>query len=90
MSAFGYEGEDGSVHYMCTRGHTLDELFIIMSTRKVPTLNSVHQKTLSIEDYFVEDLYGKENTIWRLLFLLDGTVLCRHVSKKGDILYRST
>jgi len=90
MSAFGYEGEDGSVHYSCTRGYTLDELFTIMSTRKVPTSTPIHHKTLSLEDYFSEDLYIKENTIWRVLFLLDGTVLCRHVSKRGDILYRQS
>lgn len=86
QTAFGYEQEDGYVRYVLTRAYSLDELFEFMSKRHTPHKIGVSFVVNTLEEYFSIE---KENTIWRVVYLLDGTALCRHISTKGDILYRS-
>jgi hypothetical protein len=88
QTAFGYEHENGSIVYTCVKEFTLDELFEHASKRNLPQISTIMNTSLSLEDYFSPEFFEKENTTWRLVFLLDGNTLFRHVSKDGDLLYR--
>jgi len=88
QSAFGYEQEDGRIHYALTKTYTFDELLDYMNSRKVPQPTNITYIAPSIEDYFCKTLVDKDNSNWRIVFLLDGTTLCRHSSKQGEIVYK--
>jgi hypothetical protein len=83
-SAFGYEQEDGKIHYVLTKAYTLDELYEYIKLRKVPQVTVVSYIASSLEDFFCQTLVTKDNSVWRTVFLLDGTSLCRHCSKQGE------
>jgi hypothetical protein len=87
-SAFGYEQDDGKIHYALTKSYTLDEHFDYMNSRKIPQLSVVSYIAPSLEEFFCQTLFTKEKSNWRIVYLLDGTSLCRHCSKKGEIIYR--
>jgi hypothetical protein len=87
QTAIGFEHENGNVVYAFTRDFTLDELFETISKR-TPHVSTIMNNSFSLEDYFSSEIYEKENTTWRVVFLLDGNTILRHVSKNGDLLYR--
>ena len=89
QTAFGYEQEDGTIRYVLTKAYSLDELFEFILERKIAHYNPVSYVSRSIDEYFSQMLFDKENSIWRVIYLLDNTSLCRHISKKGTLMYRN-
>jgi len=87
-TSFGYEHENGYIVYTFTKEYSLDELFEIITSRKLPETKNSMSKVLCIEDYFNDQLFEKENTKWRIVFLLDGNTILRNVSTNGNLLYR--
>lgn len=82
LTAFGFEHEDGSIHYICSGKHTIEELNAHMRERIIPKHLSEPIRAQSVDDFFCETLFEKEKTLWRLVYLLDGSTICRNIHKE--------
>jgi len=79
MSAFGYEQEDGSVHAIHCQAYTFDEIYPFLLSHRVPTKLGT-ERYMSAEVYFSEENFGKNASIWRILYKLDNTAIIRSSS----------
>jgi hypothetical protein len=90
QTAFGYEQENGSVIYVLTNTDSgLDELIPLIDKRIVDSDCSSKRVANSVEEYFSESFIkdNQEDTCWRILYKLDGTVLCRAWMTKYDVVF---
>lgn len=73
-TAFGYEKENGKVVYILCQDLGFDDIYTnYLANRSLPDVGINHE-SLTVEMYF-----GMENetTAWRILYKLDGNIVCR-------------
>jgi hypothetical protein len=73
-TAFGYEKDNGKVAYVLCHELLFDEIYTkYLVNRSVPGAG------ISIEAPTIEMYFGneKEMTTWRILYKLDGNIICR-------------
>jgi hypothetical protein len=83
-STIGYENHNGSVSYTCVHDAGPSDLEYYCMNNRVET-DLVAQ---SINEYFSEELYEKEDSACRLLIRLDGTGSCRGWGRHGEFIWR--
>ena len=87
-TAFGYEHENGTVQYILSHELTLDEIEQYLEQRRVPGNININKISPSIIEYFNKNSNELDNTKWRILYMLDGTVICRKWNSIGEFIYR--
>jgi len=87
-TAFGYEKENGTIQYILSHELTLDEIEQYLEERRVPGNININKTSISIIDYFNKNSNELDNTKWRILYMLDGTVICRKWNSIGEFIYR--
>jgi hypothetical protein len=88
QTTFGYEQDDGRVLYAITfPAMMFDEIRGYIIDRSIPSNTPITEEALTINDYFSKERDEDEDTVWRVLYRLDGTTLCRVWSMPGDIVY---
>jgi hypothetical protein len=76
-TAFGYELENGSIRYILTNNLILSEIEKYIEKRQVPyTLNN-NIISISINDYYNKKSFEVDKSNWRVLYLLDGSTICK-------------
>jgi len=80
-TTFGYEHENGKIYYIKTHFMTLDEIQPFLVLRKTPTHDNKPIVSNSINEYF------NETSFIRVLYMLDGTTMCRIYGNEKDFIY---
>ena len=76
-TAFGYEKENGKVVYVLCQELGFDDIYKkYLCNRSVPDVG-LNSETLTEEMYFRVDSFENELTTWRILYKLDGNIVCR-------------
>jgi len=88
-TSFGYEQENGNIIYTISKELTLDEIEIYLTERVIPCkLNvTMNVKSESITDYFSEKKFEQDKSIWRILYMLDGSTICKRYGSTGRFIY---
>jgi len=79
-TAFGYEQDNGSVRYLLTHEFSLDEIHPLLLRRETPNSYILPNTSISSNEYF--DNF-EEDTTWRILYCLDGTIICKKSTIPG-------
>jgi len=87
-TTFGYEHEDGKIHYIRTHYMSLDEIQSYLILRSTPTHSNKTNISHSISEYFNENSFNDDNSSLRILYMLDGTIKCRRWGYKGEFIFR--
>jgi hypothetical protein len=87
LTTFGYEHEDGKIHYIITHHMTIDESQKYLILRKTPSHNNKIYIVNSVNDYFDNNIYTKDNSSLRIVYMLDGTIRCRRWNYSGEFLF---
>jgi len=87
-TAFGYEQENGSIHYCLTNEDVLDMFMEDIYARRTPCSAAKHYIIKSLDEYFSEETFIKDDSVWRILYMLDGKTLCKRNDMVGELLYR--
>lgn len=88
-TAFGYEQENGSIYYVLSRNLVLDDIERYLIDRILPSKVNINIKSDSIIDYFSINKFKQDNSNWRILYMLDGTIKCRRIGLQGEFIYKS-
>lgn len=88
-TAFGYEQENGHIFYSLSQNLVLDEIEKYLISRIIPLELNINIKSDSIIDYFSDAKYEEDNSNWRILYMLDGTIRCRRRRFSGEFIYKS-
>lgn len=80
-TAFGYELENGSIRYLLTHEYSLDQIHPFLLRRAVPRSYSLTNIATCSKDFF--DNFNKDNSIWRVLYCMDGTIICKKSNIPG-------
>lgn len=83
-TTFGYEQENGEIHYSISRDLILDEIHHFLIKRKSPSNTVLPVIALSINDYFSEERIQRDYSIWRVLYMLNGKIICRKNGVSGE------
>ena len=51
--------------------------------------NNLKNKSSCLLEYFSDSLFTKDNSTWRVLYMLDGTVQCKKLGISGIFTYDS-
>jgi len=87
-TTFGYEQDNGKIQYIIVRYLILDEIEKYLAIRETPTKYNISNESNCILDYFSDTKYNDEESIWRILYMLDGTIRCRKRGSPGEFLYK--
>jgi hypothetical protein len=88
-SAFGYEQENGKIVYNLSFAFILDDIEEYLMNRETPSkYNYTIKESISIDEYFCQSVYDQDNSIWRILYMLDGTVRCKKNGSPGEFIYK--
>jgi hypothetical protein len=87
-TAFGYEQENGNIFYSLSHNLILDDIEKYLISRITPSELNINIKSDSIIDYFSHEKYEEDNSNWRILYMLDGTIKCRR-KFSGEFIYKS-
>jgi hypothetical protein len=87
-TAFGYEQEDGNIHYLLSRELILDEIEKYLISRIVPSKLNITIISDSIIDYFSDKKFEQDKSKWRILYTLDGSVICKKAGSHGEFIYK--
>ena len=88
-TAFGYETPDGSVFYILSDFLMFEDIIQYILKRGTPMSNNLKNKSSCLLEYFSDSLFTKDNSIWRVLYMLDGTVQCKKLGISGIFTYVS-
>jgi hypothetical protein len=88
-SAFGYESPDGSVFYILSESLNFEDFIQYILKRGTPMSNNLKNKSSCLLEYFSDSLFTKDNSTWRVLYMLDGTVQCKKLGISGIFTYNS-
>ena len=88
-TAFGYEQENGNISYILSRDLILDEIEKYLIDRIVPSKVNINIKSESIIDYFSVNKFEQDDSNWRILYMLDGSIRCRRMGSQGEFIYKS-
>jgi hypothetical protein len=83
-TTFGYEHENGQVHYCISHNLTLDDIHSYLIKRELPSNTVLPVIALSINDYFSDERIQKDYSIWRILYMLNGKIICRKNGISGE------
>jgi len=83
-TTFGYEQENGEIHYSISRDRILDDIHTFLIKRESPTNSVTPVIALSILDYFSDDRINRDHSIWRVLYTLNGKIICRKSGLSGE------
>lgn len=87
-TVFGFEVANGSVDYTLYSELSFDEIYgIYMAHQGTPEGCRINMFAKTVEAFFSERLAVEEDSIWRILYRLDGSVLCRR-NTGADIIVR--
>ena len=86
-TTFGYEQDNGSIHYIQTRSMTIDEAQFYLITRTAPEHNNQLIICKSILDYFSDETFNKDESNLRILYKLDGEIKLRRRGVKGEFVF---
>jgi hypothetical protein len=87
-TVFGYEQENNKIQYLITRELMLEDIEKYLAKREVPHHINTSSISPSIVDYFDEKNFNLERSIWRILYRLDGTIVCRKWGSMGEFIYK--
>jgi predicted nucleic acid-binding Zn ribbon protein len=88
QTTFGYEQSDGTVKYGVTFPALQFDEMRNEILRRVPVDNApLTDIASSVEDYFSDERSNSEDTAWRVLYMLDGTTVCRSPLMPGDLVF---
>lgn len=80
-TAFGYEKENGKVVYVLCQELSFDIIYKkYLVNRSVPDVG-VNTESLTVEMYFRKENFANDLTTWRILYKLDGDIVCQ---RDGD------
>jgi hypothetical protein len=88
-TAFGYEQENGNILYTLSSNLILDDIEKYLIDRIVPLNLNTNIKSDSIIDYFSNKRCEQDDSNWRILYMLDGTIICRRRDSPGKFIYNS-
>jgi hypothetical protein len=80
-TVFGYEQEDGSVHSILCAHQLLDTIYVFLEARTTPPPEKT-SRYISSEQFFNQENFKADVSIWRVLYKLDNTVVIRHTTSK--------
>jgi hypothetical protein len=83
-TTFGYEQENGEIHYSISRDLLLDEIQPYLIKRESPSNTTTPVTALSINDYFSNERIQRDHSIWRILYTLNGKIICRKNGISGE------
>lgn len=86
---FGYEQENGKIYYIVSRELMLEEIEKYLILRKVPGNININKESDSIIDFFSKKKFEQEDSNWRILYMLDGTIKCRRLGSPGEFVYKN-
>lgn len=86
-TAFGYEQEDGNIYYSLSRELILDEIEQYLINRTVPSKLNITIISDSTIDYFSDIKFEQDESKWRILYMLDGSVICKKARSHGEFTY---
>jgi len=87
--AFGYEQDNGSIIYNLSTELLLDEIELYLIKRETPKkYNYVSKVSVNVIDYFSEKIYEQDDSVWRILYMLDGTIKCKKWGSPGEFIYK--
>lgn len=72
--SFGYEQDNGNIHYTIINNISNDDIQKYILLRKVPINYNKINIVSSIAEYFDEINYEKDNTYSRILYMLNGKI----------------
>jgi len=89
-TVFGYEQKDGSVAYAIYSELLFDEIYgIYMAQHGMPEGCHINKFAKDIPTFFSESTAINEDSIWRVLYKLDGSVHCKR-NTGADIIVKFT
>jgi len=77
--SFGYEQDNGNIHYIIINKMSDANIQKYITLRKIPDNYSKINIISSISEYFDIERYEKDNTIIRILYMLDGKTDIRRI-----------
>jgi hypothetical protein len=83
-TTFGYEQENGEIHYSISRDLILDDIQPYLLKRESPSNTVSPVIALSMIDYFSDERIQRDHSIWRILYTLNGKIICRKNSISGE------
>ena len=86
-TAFGYEQENGNIYYLLSRELILDEIEEYLINRIVPSKLNITITSDSIIDYFSDKKFIQDGSKWRILYMLNGSVICKKSGSHGEFIY---
>lgn len=87
--AFGYEQDNGTVVYNLSTELLFEQIEEYMRKRESPNkYNYISKESISVDDFFTEKMYEHDDSIWRILYMLDGTIKCKRWGSPGEFIYK--
>ena len=83
-TTFGYEQENGKIHYSISRDLILDDIQPYLLKRESPSNTVSPVIASSINDYFSDERIQRDHSIWRILYTLNGNIICRKNNISGE------
>jgi hypothetical protein len=83
-TTFGYEQDNGEIHYSISRDLLLDEIQPYLIKRESPLNIASPVIAFSLNDYFSKERIQRDHSIWRILYTLSGKIICRKNSISGE------
>ena len=80
-AAFGYEKEDGSIHYVLYHNLQNDEIEQYVEKRTNPyTIRTSILNAMCLDNYFSQESFMAEASTCRVLYRMDGSVVLKNTS----------
>lgn len=80
-AAFGYEKENGSIHYVLYHDLRSDEIEQYMEKRTNPyTIHTSVLNAMCLDNYFSQESFMAERSTCRVLYRMDGSVILKNAS----------
>ena len=90
LMSFGYEQDNGKIFYVLVHNLKIEDVEKYLIKRETPIKFNDSKVLYSIFDYFSKQKYNDEDTEWRILYMLDGTIRCKKNDSIGEFIYKST
>jgi len=83
-TTFGYEQDNGEIHYSVSPDLLLDDIQPYLIKHESPSNTVSPVIALSINDYFSDERIQRDYSIWRVLYMLNGKIICRKNGVSGE------
>jgi hypothetical protein len=87
-TVFGYEQENNKIQYVITRELMLEDIEKYLVKREVPYHINTSNMSASHIEFFDDKTFECDRSIWRILYMLDGTIVCRKWKSPGEFIYK--